>query len=344
MKLRTLLCAALLLAFSLPTYAIMLPVSPWKSQNLTHPEATVLALRAYRGFQLVQTLKSGAQSGNPNAMLGLVFYYDHTGEFSKAVLWARKAAHAGNPQGERRLGSAYYHGRGIPKNMKKAVYWTEKAAQHGVPQSQYLLAYMHQNGEGYPKNTQAAIPLYVEATQNGSLPAAFALGKIYKDGDGVPKNEKLAHYWGNYVPKGGWSNSGLESAYATYHRYQHQGKPLSVAEQKKVQSREHSVLREFFGFFYGLLALLMALQARKSWKHPEGSSAIYWGVLSLVQLSYLQLYILEAADKKSEALWLYGLFYGIAFVMSGIITWAAVFRKGKKTPQALGSDVEGART
>ncbi len=344
MKFRTFFLAVLLFAYALPAYALGLPLSPWKSQDLTHPEATVLALKSYEGMELLQVLQAGAQAGNIDAMLALTLYYNHAQEFTKAAVWARKAAHAGSPLGERDLSFAYYRGHGVPESLPKTVYWAEKAAQHNVRQSQYFLAYLHQQGEGFPKDVRAAIPLYEAAAQNGSSAAAFNLAKIYKKGQGVPKDEKLAHYWANYTPKGGWPDgSTLRAAFQAYDQYQHEGAPSAVKAQKKLQSKMNSVSREFFGAFDVLALLVMLLQVRKSLKHPEGSSATFWGIISLIQLLYLLTYLSNAMAQKEEELWFYCVFYGISFVLSGVIAWAAIFRRGGKAPQTPHSDIAGAK-
>lgn len=343
MKLRTFFLAVLLFACALPAYALGLPLSPWKGQDLTHPEATVLALKAYEGLELLQVLQAGAQAGNIDAMLALTIYYNHAQEFTKAADWARKAAHAGSPLGERDLSFAYYRGHGVPESLPKTIYWAEKAAQHNVRQSQYFLAYLHQQGEGFPKDVRAAIPLYEAAAQNGSSAAAFNLAKIYKKGQGVPKDEKLAHYWANYAPKGGWPDgSTLRAAFQAYDQYQHEGAPSAVKVQKKLESSMNLSTILVFGGVEVLMLLIMLLQVRKSLKHPEGSSAIYWGILCSLALLYMLLYLWNAISLKKPELWFYIVFYGMSFVLSGVIAWAAMFRKGEKTPPAPYGDEAGA--
>lgn len=334
MTFRTLSLAVLLFAYALPAYALGLPLSPWKGQDLTHPEATVLALKAYEGLELLQVLQAGAKAGNIDAMLALTNYYNRAKEFTKAAAWARKAAHAGGPLGERDLSFAYYRGHGVPKNLPKAIYWAKKAAKHNVRQSQYFLAYLHQHGEGLPKDVRAAIPLYEVAAHNGSSAAALDLSKIYKKGQGIPKDEKLARYWANYTPNGGWPDgSALRAAFQAYDQYQHEGAPSVVKAQKKLRSRMNSVSRELFGGFDVLALLVMLLQVRKSLKYPKGSSASFWGIISLIQLLYLLAYLSNAIVLKEAGLWFYSVFYGTSSVLSGVIAWVAIFRRGGKTSQ-----------
>lgn len=323
-----------LFSWSSPVYALGLSPSPWAGPDLTYPESEVLAFKADDGHTLLRILEKSAQQGDASAMMGLTLYYQHIHQFPKAVFWAKKGAHAGNPQSESYLGFAYYHGHGIQKNLKKSIYWLEKAASHHEYSSTYFLAYLHQYGKGgFPQNIHAAIPLYEAAAKDGGFSAAHTLSVIYKNGEGVPQDKKRADYWAHFTPKHGWpSGEGYQKAYLAFEKYKREGDPAAYKEEKKLALQGNSLSRDSTPIYYAMAWILLFLQVRKSWKTPEGSSAIFWGAISLMNILYCAGYLLNVmAHVDSFVIWSNSIFYGVTSIMCGIIAWSALFRRAKKT-------------
>lgn len=323
----------LLFILSCSSSAYALPPSPWTGPNLTYEEAKVLSYKADNGYDLLQPLKKGAEQGNTNAMVGLMLYYQHSHQFKKAFFWAEKGAHANNSRSESYLGFAYYKGHGVQKNLKKALYWIGKSAKQHEYSSEYFLGYAHQYGKcGFLKNIQAAIPLYEAAAKDGAPAAGFTLSKIYRNGDGVQKNEKRAQYWENFTSKNSLLNEKeYQKAHIAFEKYERYGDPIVSKKENELALQGNSLFRNFMSMVYGIICVLLLFQVRKSWKVPEGSSAIFWGATGLVNILYCSGYfwsIMENVD--SFMIWLGFIFYGAIAIMSGVITWSALFHRSKK--------------
>lgn len=322
-----------LLSCSSPVYALGLPPSPWPGPDLTYSESQVLAFSADDGHALLRILEKSAQQDDANAMMGLTLYYQHIHQFQKAVFWAKKGAHAGNPHSESYLGFAYYHGHGIKKNLKKSIYWLEKAAsQHNYP-SEYFLAYLHQHGKGgFSQNVHAAIPLYEAAAHDGSFSAAQALSEIYKNGKGALHNKELADYWAHFAPKQGWSGDGsFMKAYLDFEKYKRDGNPVTYKKEQKLALQGNSLYRDYIIIYFAIAWIILSFQIRKSWKNPEGSSAIFWTAITLLELYYCAGYLLNVIKHVDSFVILSRFtFYGVNTIMCSIIAWSALFRREKK--------------
>ncbi|SFT34705.1 hypothetical protein SAMN02910356_00157 [Selenomonas sp. GACV-9] len=72
--------------------------------------------------------------------------------YGAAVRWSQLGAHEGDTAALAYIGSAYYTGRGLPRDEKKAVEYFEKAPHE--PLSVSLLADAYKNGRGVQKNPE----------------------------------------------------------------------------------------------------------------------------------------------------------------------------------------------
>ena len=68
----------------------------------------------------------------------------------------QKAAEKGEANAQYRLGSLYYHGQGVPRDLKQAAEWYKKAAEQGNTPAQAALGNMYLSGEGVPKDSAKA--------------------------------------------------------------------------------------------------------------------------------------------------------------------------------------------
>ena len=67
---------------------------------------------------------------------------------AQAVVWFRKAAEKGRPDGMSYLGSMYEDGRGVAQDDAQAVAWFRKAAENGDPEGMINLGVMYERGRG----------------------------------------------------------------------------------------------------------------------------------------------------------------------------------------------------
>ena len=109
--------------------------------------------------------------------------------------WNIKAANQGYPPAQDHLGSLYYHGNGIDKDLKESVKWYQAAAEQGYASSQTNLGICYSNGKGVKKNHEKAFKLYKQAAQSNYAPGQFELGRSYHLGEGVSVNLSQASRW-----------------------------------------------------------------------------------------------------------------------------------------------------
>ena len=113
----------------------------------------------------------------------------------KALEWFAKAAKAGDLTGQVALGTMYYQGDGVPRNMESAAKWFNKAAERGDALSQHNLGHMLHKGEGLKRESAEGISWYTRSADQGFPEAQFELGIIYSQGEGVTANETEALKW-----------------------------------------------------------------------------------------------------------------------------------------------------
>ena len=95
------------------------------------------------------------------------------------------------------LGTAYYHGTNVKKNLQTAVkYWEEAAVTGSHPQCFYNLAVCHRDGFGVEKNMKQADAWLQASAEAGQLEAQMVMGVRSYSGDGFPVDKaKAVEYW-----------------------------------------------------------------------------------------------------------------------------------------------------
>jgi len=144
-------------------------------------------------------LHMDAEAGISNAqsLLGSMYYLGEgvSKNVAKAAHWYQKAAAQGDAQAQLNLGLMYDQGEGVHKNVAKAARWYQKAAAQGNAQAQFNLGVMYRIGDGVPKNTAKAVEWTQKAAALGYTAAQDNLGVMYEKGEGVPKNAAKAVEW-----------------------------------------------------------------------------------------------------------------------------------------------------
>jgi len=96
-----------------------------------------------------------------------------------------------------RLGVNYQHGiGGFKKDTNRATHHYRKAAEQGLPDGQFKLGHAYWHGEGVEEDLQQAIYWLRKAAEQGHALAQTRLGTAYFHGlGGIEKNEEKAEYW-----------------------------------------------------------------------------------------------------------------------------------------------------
>ena len=90
--------------------------------------------------------------------------------------WYRKAAKQGYNDAQYRLGRAYEHGSGVPRDVREAVKWYRKAAEQGNFGAQAALAECYIKGEGV---TQDYIRAHAWLNQDLATSTLYRISRIH---------------------------------------------------------------------------------------------------------------------------------------------------------------------
>jgi TPR repeat protein len=96
-----------------------------------------------------------------------------------------KKAESGDSTAQRNLGSCYYYGLGVGKDLTKAIELWGKAASQGDIKAQTNLGSLYLKEQKYDK----AYVWFKKASDSGDVHAMNNLGSLYNAGLGVQKNE-----------------------------------------------------------------------------------------------------------------------------------------------------------
>ena len=146
-----------------------------------------------------------AIEGSATAMCCLGREADIRRDYKNAIRWYKRAAQYDNTFAIDRVGTAYYHGLGVDKDVAESVKWFTKSAELGEIHSQHYLAFIYSGGEGNGKQN------YAEAVKWTRQIVA-----MYEDMSGEKRfpynyhNKQATSQ--NYVDTYGWYNSLVESA------------------------------------------------------------------------------------------------------------------------------------
>ena len=148
----------------------------------------------------VEFLKEGASKGDERcdyylAVLMLSGKLDGERDPGAASELLHRAATAGHPDAQLKLGQLYDVGDGVDRDLAKAVEWYIKAAKAGLPAGQAQLGVLYEAGRGVEQDTASAIKLYRKAAKRGDPMGQAALGAAYYHGVGVPKSIVDGYKW-----------------------------------------------------------------------------------------------------------------------------------------------------
>jgi hypothetical protein len=139
-----------------------------------------------------------AKAGDPAAEVGLGYAYENTSGYvdrARAAYWYRKAAAAGNPDGEEGWAVICEYDFDDPDHYAKAAGWFQKAAAQGNVSAEKDLGALYEEGEAVPQDYKGAAYWYTQAAKQGDPFAEYRLGELYLSGAGVPADAQKAKEW-----------------------------------------------------------------------------------------------------------------------------------------------------
>ena len=163
------------------------------------PAAPVFPVSGEGDLSRLATLKASAASGNPSALNALgSLYYDGRGvsrDLVKARRDYREAARKGSLSGARNFGWMLWKGEGGAPDFKRARRWLEVAARGGDPRAMNMLGAFDLSTEG-GRDPGKAFRTFLRGARAGNREAMFNLGALYDRGAGVPQDvSRAAHWW-----------------------------------------------------------------------------------------------------------------------------------------------------
>ena len=117
------------------------------------------------------------------------------GKHKEAMELFMSAAEKGDKKAQYTLGSAYFQGDGVEKDMKKSIYWLEKSAKQGFVDAQGFLGFIYSGGLGVERDIQKALFYNEKAAKQGNANAQNTLAGLYTHYPEIPVDIKKAQYW-----------------------------------------------------------------------------------------------------------------------------------------------------
>ena len=159
----------------------------------------------------------------------------HTVTFNPDQLRAeaavRRAAKAGNPEAQFRLGVMYGNGDGVALDHGEAIAWFEKAVAQGHENAMITLAWMYANGTGVDVDEHRARELYLRAAGLGSAKAQYVVATMYRFAQyGVEKDIPTAVNW--YLKA---ANQGMATAQFALGKMIMEGKGVARDDEAALQ-------------------------------------------------------------------------------------------------------------
>lgn len=155
---------------------------------------------------IVQQIQKGAESGQPTALYAMGRLYEEINEKGKAQRYFDKALKSGDSSVH------FFHGVLLAEKgeYKEAVNWLKQAADKGNAYAQTYLGTMYYEGTGVTKDLSTAAELFSKALGKGEANAIFNLALMYKNGDGVPQDDTISAIYMELAAQEGISNSAAE--------------------------------------------------------------------------------------------------------------------------------------
>lgn len=164
--------------------------------------ARILFQDGKEGNPFVRTAKRwclmAARHGHADACclygrMGELYGYADRGDEEPAACWYTVAAVQGHPEAQRRLGLAYWFGKGVMEDEDLCLHWLRKAARQGDAEAMYLIGRHYALPFGIPGPT--AVKWYRKAADRGYARAMTFVGMAYREGKGVRQSYEKSLKW-----------------------------------------------------------------------------------------------------------------------------------------------------
>lgn len=132
--------------------------------NPTLPVNTELAMHFFR---------LASDEDNALGNFGVGFLLAREGNFARAVGYLKRAAEQGWAEALVQLGTMYYHGQGVVRDLHKAFEYLTRAAESGNLLAIFNLAQLHATGTGVLRSCRIAVDLYKNVAERGSWAKLF---------------------------------------------------------------------------------------------------------------------------------------------------------------------------
>lgn len=153
----------------------------------------------------IETLLNAAKTGNSDSQFKLATaYLNGTSGFerdeSKAVIWLKKAAEKDHKKAQYLLGSMYYNGNWVKRDLDKARRLLGKAAAAGIEDAKLLMSAIKSqqklNNAKAGNSSNRTGDLFLKSARSGDKEAQFKVGLLYLYGDdGFPQDNQKALHW-----------------------------------------------------------------------------------------------------------------------------------------------------
>jgi TPR repeat protein len=125
--------------------------------------------------------RQAAEAGIVEAMVNLsqlLINEPSVVNLEEGVAWCRAAAKKGELGSMHALGSYYYRGLGLPRDLRAMRDWYARAAEGGHPKAMYDLGLVYARGLGVERDLQRTRKWWRKAVEAGSPQAMAALGQL----------------------------------------------------------------------------------------------------------------------------------------------------------------------
>lgn len=172
-----------------------------------------------------EILLAAAQKGNANAQYQVASAYLNgkmglSKNKDKALIWLEKAAKNNHREAQYLLGSLYYNGSPVKRDLETAKFWLSKSAKSGVENAKVLINAINEDGKPNSKEQRrntSTNDLFLASANKGDREAQFKVGLMYlKGNDGFPKDQDKALHWFNKAASQDHTNAQFEMGMMYY--------------------------------------------------------------------------------------------------------------------------------
>lgn len=117
------------------------------------------------------------------------------GNIKKAVKLYKESAREGNDEANFKLGTIYYKGEGVRKNLDIAMSYFQKAAVYGHKKAKYNMAMIYSQKRYSKHDYRIAYNLFLELALSGDPVSQNKVGLFLTYGFGIDKDYKEAVKW-----------------------------------------------------------------------------------------------------------------------------------------------------